>query len=91
MLTQGARIVFYRILSHYNSLKVNTILNISDHCNYSYAEVEITELNTETRVISTTNAAFKNVQAIWKIKFQDAEGADINVTSVTIVGDDMLS
>ena len=68
-----------------------TLQYISDHCNYSYAEVEITELNTETRVISTTNAAFKNVQAIWKIKFQDAEGADINVTSVTIVGDDMLS
>ena len=68
-----------------------TLQYISDHCNYSYAEVVITELNTETRVISTTNAAFKNVQAIWKIKFQDAEGADINVTSVTIVGDDMLS
>ena len=68
-----------------------TLQYISDHCNYSYAEVEITELNTETRVISTTNAAFKNVQAIWKIKFQDAEGADINVTSVTIVGDNMLS
>ena len=68
-----------------------TLQYISDPCNYSYAEVEITELNTETRVISTTNAAFKNVQAIWKIKFQDGEGADINVTSVTIVGDDMLS
>lgn len=68
-----------------------TLQCISDHCNYSYAEVEITELNTDTRVISTTNAAFKNTQAIWKIKFQDAEGADINVTSVTIVGDDMLS
>ena len=68
-----------------------TLQYISDHCNYSYAEVEITELNTETRVISTTNASFKNVQAIWKIKFQDAVGADINVKSVTIVGDDMLS
>lgn len=68
-----------------------TLQYISDHCNYSYAEVTITELNTDTKVISTTNAAFKNVQAIWKIKFQDAEGADINVTSVTIVGDDMLS
>ena len=68
-----------------------TLQSISDHCNYSYAEVEITELNTETRVISTTNAAFKNVQAIWKIKFQDAGGADINVTSVTIVGDHLLS
>ena len=43
MLTQGARIVFYRILSHYNSLKVNTILNTTEqkwhsvksgsHCN----------------------------------------------------------
>lgn len=68
-----------------------TLQYISDHCNYSYAEVTITELNTDTKVISTTNAAFKNTQAIWKIKFQDAEGADINVTSVTIVGDDMLS
>ena len=68
-----------------------TLQYISDHCNYSYAEVEITELNTETRVISTTNASFKNVQAIWKINFQDAEGADINVTSVTIVGDHLLS
>ncbi|MBQ7468569.1 MAG: hypothetical protein IJS75_06910, partial [Bacteroidales bacterium] len=68
-----------------------TLQYISDHCNYSYAEVTITELNTDTKVISTTNAAFKNVQAIWKIKFQDAGGADINVTSVTIVGDDMLS
>ena len=68
-----------------------TLQYISDHCNYSYAEVEITELNTETRVISTTNAAFKNVQAIWKIKFQDAGGTDINVKSVTIVGDDLLS
>ena len=68
-----------------------TLQYISDHCNYSYAEVEITELNTETRVISTTNAAFKNVQAIWKIKFQDAGGTDINVTSVTIAGDRLLS
>lgn len=68
-----------------------TLQYISDHCNYSYAEVEITELNTETRVISTTNAAFKNVQAIWKIKFQDAGGTDINVTSVTIAGDHLLS
>ena len=68
-----------------------TLQYISDHCNYSYAEVEITELNTETKVISTTNAAFKNVQAIWKIKFQDAGGTNINVTSVTIVGDHLLS
>ena len=49
------------------------------------------ELNTETRIISTTNASFKNVQAIWKMKFQDAGGTDINVTSVTIVGDHLLS
>ena len=68
-----------------------TLQYISDHCNYSYAEVEITELNTETKVISTTNAAFKNVQAIWKIKFQNAGGTDINVTSVTIAGDRLLS
>ena len=68
-----------------------TLKYISDHCNYSYAEVTITELNTDTKVISTTNAAFKNVQAIWKIRFQDAGGADINVTSVTIAGDHLLS
>ena len=68
-----------------------TLQSISDHCNYSYAEVTITELNTDTKVISTTNAAFKNVQAIWKIKFQDAGGTDINVTSVTIAGDRLLS
>ena len=68
-----------------------TLQYISDHCNYSYAEVEITELNTDTKVISTTNASFKNVQAIWKIKFQNAEGSDINVTSVTIIGDHLLS
>ena len=68
-----------------------TLQYISEHCNYSYAEVTITELNSDTKVISTTNAAFKNVQAIWKINFQDAGGADINVTSVTIVGDHLLS
>ena len=48
--------------------------------------MEITELNTDTKVITTTNAAFKNCQAIWKMKFQDADG-DINVTSVTIAAD----
>lgn len=63
-----------------------TLQYISDHCNFSFAEVEITDLNTETHVISTTNAAFKNCQAIWKMKFQDANG-DINVTSVTIAAD----
>ena len=63
-----------------------TLQYISDHCNFSFAEVEITDLNTETHVISTTNAAFKNCQAIWKMKFQDADG-DINVTSVTIAAD----
>ena len=68
-----------------------TLQYISDHCNFSYAEVVITELNTDTKVISTTNASFKNVQAIWKIKFQNAEGSDINVTSVTIIGDHLLS
>ena len=63
-----------------------TLKYISDHCNFSFAEVEITDLNTETHVISTTNAAFKNCQAIWKMKFKDANG-DINVTSVTIAAD----
>ena len=63
-----------------------TLQYISDHCNFSFAEVEITDLNTETHVISTTNAAFKNCQAIWKMKFKDANG-DINVTSVTIAAD----
>ena len=63
---------------------------ISDHCNYSFAEVEITELNTESKVITTTPAAFQNSQAIWKIKFQDANG-DIKVTSVTIAADNLVS
>lgn len=63
-----------------------TLQHISDHCNFSFADVEITDLNTETHVISTTNAAFKNCQAIWKMKFKDANG-DINVTSVTIAAD----
>ena len=63
-----------------------TLQYISDHCNFSFAEVEITELNTDTKVITTTNAAFKNCQAIWKMKFKDANG-DINVTSVTIAAD----
>ena len=63
-----------------------TLQYISDHCNFSFAEVVITELNTDTKVISTTNAAFQNCQAIWKMKFQDANG-DINVTSVTIAAD----
>lgn len=63
-----------------------TLQYISDRCNFSFAEVEVTDLNTETHVISTTNAAFKNCQAIWKMKFQDADG-DINVTSVTIAAD----
>ena len=63
-----------------------TLEYISDHCNFSFAEVQITELNTETKVISTTNASFQNTQAIWKMKFQDANG-DINVTSVTIASD----
>ena len=44
-----------------------TLQYISDHCNFSFAEVEITELNTDTKVITTTNAAFKNCQAIWKM------------------------
>ena len=63
-----------------------TLQYISDHCNFSFAEVEITELNTDTRVITTTNASFQNVQAIWKMKFKDANG-DINVSSVTIAAD----
>ena len=67
-----------------------TLQYISEHCNYSFAEVEITELNTDTRVITTTNASFHNSQAIWKMKFQDANG-DINVTNVTIVADNLVS
>ena len=63
-----------------------TLEYISNNCNFSYAEVEITELNTDTRVITTTNATFHNTQAIWKMKFQDANG-DINVSSVTIAAD----
>ena len=67
-----------------------TLQYISDHCNFSYAEVEITELNTDTKVITTTNAAFRNCQAIWKLKFRDA-GGDINVKSVTIAADHIRS
>ena len=67
-----------------------TLQYISDHCNFSYAEVEITELDTDTKVITTTNAVFRNCQAIWKLKFRDA-GGDINVTSVTIAADHIRS
>lgn len=67
-----------------------TLKYISDHCNFSFAEVEVTDLNTDTKVITTTNAAFKNCQAIWKMKFKDANG-DINVTSVTIAADHIRS
>lgn len=67
-----------------------TLEYISDHCNFSYAEVEITELNTDTKVISTTGASFHNCQAIWKMTFQDADSQPVNVTSITLAADKLV-
>lgn len=67
-----------------------TLEYISNHCNYSYAEVQITEMNTETKVISTTNASFHNRQAIWKMTFQDDSGKPLTVKSVVIVGENVV-